>query len=773
MQKRVLLLFVFLLIGSVLFSQEEPWFQDVKQPVACSENALADFTAKLRAGLLAKKPAKELLALSPVQDNAPRVLFLTLNDGLFPGRTYYSVGKTFNDALAMLLAIVAKREPEYAEAITADLSGQLAKAKEEKRLLPAYVKTKLDNPNAWDSLRLDIVQATLPIDSFVVNSSRLLLSSMVGIAFDRTAAFAFTPEQLTGRYLMTPERQISVTRVGNLIAEANLWNAMGLWQQMGSSSQPFKVTLFETDSYYADANGVRKLFRAHPVKQLQQPSASAVIDLAKRCTTLLDAKKGILLSPFPEWFECRSTEKTSLFDQASLAMALLDARELAKDDKTKDDLLASAILATKPLLKSIKHLDAGEKSENGELVQKNRKPANQRAFAMLVEEENNPYASEIEIPARVSELRADALAYLLFRRLGKICPQDNKTAQECREELQQLYRHIATQISDMGTCIPAVIYPTRAMKTTLVGDDLISAHDDLETAALAGMALEAHLEDYSAAGNDQLRKALAQLRDALGERLLGTLEEGPYSVFLVEYLAKDATEKNPQRLAQLARLALAAVENLELSSAIPDMFGCDSDIPSMTYAAQRLEVVATAAMILANAGKAEDAQGLLQEAWPLWVFQQQAAIGPEAASVLPQPAKYLGFQRDNLADYGFTLDGQTTQMRSQQKLLQALETLKINAFNPTDDQKNAWENGWKIIDQHPICLAPELVLKGFATEENGRAIGNAKTEEGEIRYQISGSNLGVKLNPDGGKNHVETKVIDRNKPAKKGKKKKK
>ena len=283
MSKRFLTAFLFVFSALLLFAQDTTWFRDVSAPVAASELELTALTASLRNALLARTPREKLVKDLPrIVDKTPRILFITLGDGVFPSRTYYSVGGSFSSALESLLAIVEKRESEYTDAIRADLDAQIARAKEEKRLLPDYVKKKFENPSAWSSLRLDIVQATLPVDSFVVNSSRLLLSSAIGIAFDRTAAFAFTPEQLTGRYLMTAERQLSVSRIGNLISEANLWTSLGLWLKMGAAETPFKVTLFETDSYYADEAGCRRLFRAHPARFLAQPSETHAIGLLRR-----------------------------------------------------------------------------------------------------------------------------------------------------------------------------------------------------------------------------------------------------------------------------------------------------------------------------------------------------------------------------------------------------------------------------------------------------------------------------------------------------------
>lgn len=763
MSKRFLTAFLFVFSALLLFAQDTTWFRDVSTPVAASELELTALTASLRNALLARTPREKLVKDLPrIVDKTPRILFITLGDGVFPSRTYYSVGGSFSSALESLLAIVEKRESEYTDAIRADLDAQIARAKEEKRLLPDYVKKKFENPSAWSSLRLDIVQATLPVDSFVVNSSRLLLSSAVGIAFDRTAAFAFTPEQLTGRYLMTAERQLSVSRIGNLISEANLWTSLGLWLKMGAAETPFKVTLFETDSYYADEAGCRRLFRAHPARFMAQPSETHAIGLLRRTCTTLHPKKGTLRPPFPEWVVGRRTGKTALFDQAALAYGLVQAAKASPDAKTREELLGLAKLATKPLLDATKHLDPKEELENGQLISEGRRKSSERLYAMVVEGEDNPNAIEFEVPTRVGELRTNALAYLLYSELDEILPDNDKIAKGCRAELAQLYRHLFSQVNAEGVCIPVCVYPSRTMKFSLVGDEPLSLADSLECAALAGLALDAHRRAFPDDDTEQLRARLNALKEAVATRTVDNLADAPFSPYLARFLATDATAENPERLAQLTRLAIAAAANVETQPALPDMYGCDANIPSMTYAAERMGVIAIAADALARTGKREDSLALLQEAWPLWCFQRQAEMTPEPASTLAQPFEYIGFQRDNLADYGFTLNGQTTQAAAELALAGALKTLGMERFEPTERQLSDWENAWTTIDKHPICLAQELVLKGIPSEENRRALSGNLGKASVETFKVEDANLKIEFG-GGGTNHVETKVIDRRK----------
>ena len=757
---RSLLLFFFLL-PVVFFAQT--WFPDVQTPLDCSEEQMVQFTSYLRGALKKGTPPKEILKRVPSSSSAPRALFLTLCDGEFPSRTYYAVGDGFGPTLEMLLSILEKRRPEYEAAIRADLEAQVSLAQQEKRQLPANVKQKLAHPGQWDALRLDVVQSTVAIPKFQVNSTRLLFSSLVGIAFDPTSAFAFTPEQLTGRYLMTPQRQLSVARVGNLISEANLWSSLGLWQKMGATDIPFKATLFESDSYYADAQGCRRLFRAHAARVLPQPDLDETLQAALKTATLLK-DDGTLNAPFPEWISGLSGGAVALSDQAGLAYAFLELRDAVADKNAKATLLEAARKATLPLLKAVKHLDPGEKLENGMIVSENRRKSSQRLYAMLVEDDPQEDSPEFQIPPRVSTLRANALGYLVFQRLSEALPAQDPTGRKCASELQQLYRHLSQQVTPAGSVIPAVEYPTRKP----IVDDLENAAENipLEEAALAALALQKHLPLLSEQEAGNLQKNLDVLRNSLGEDAVRHLDAAASAPWLIRFLSQDATKENPERLAQLTRISLAATEDAELAPPIPDMFGCDPDLPSMTYAAERTMVASLAALALQKAGAPQEALPLLQEAWPIWVFQAQATITPETASILPQPYKYLQFFRDNLADFGFTPDGQSTQILSRLALHQALNALQLNAFQPTPDQEKAWQANWQKIDQHPVAVAPELALPGTVPPENQRSQGGSLGKPTVETKQIKDANLTYtpgKTVSD----HVETRVIDRSKKSKK------
>ncbi len=728
-----------------MVTETEVWFDDVKQPAALTAEQGIELTKQLRAGMLARKSVKEILASISYDDATPRVLFLTLGDGIYPGRTYYASGSSFKDALGRLLAIVAKREPEYAEAIKSELEGQVARAKEEyenmtekqrrkakpnpllKVPLPENFRKKLANPLAWDSLRLDVVQATLPIQNFVIAKSRLLLTSAVGIAFDPVAAFAFTPEQLIGRCLTTPEHQLSIEAVSNFIAESGLWGAWKLWTKMGAVSTGFNVNIFESDSYYADAATACRLFRGHPVNQQMEDLQGSALALAKRLGGMMD-ENGKYERPFLEWVASRPDGKAAVWDQSQLVVALVRTALLdGLPSADRRELLTAARAAVKPVLKSIKHFDPGELGPDFVNSTAPRKPASQRLYAAVVEDESveGDYegGSQMEISRRLMELEATANAYLALAELCQVLPDDDATAVACRAELTPLMNYLLTQIQPNGEFVAALTYPD----AQVVLDWQPSFELRMEIASLCGLAMGRHLELFpEASAKLNLAAKVLMLRNAIAELALGDgiASEYPLTPWLAEFLAQDA-ETNPEHLAQLVKLGMAATNGLEKRPFLPDMFGATADIPSMTYSAERLWLVGVVAEAVYRQGRHDqEAAALLNEAWPLAVFAQQAEMTASSASALPHPKEYVGFYRDNLADYGFTMNGQVTQLLARLQLISVLGRGSEGRFTPLPEDVTAYEECWKHLDAHPVVLAPELVIRSSVSGSgNDRALG--------------------------------------------------
>ncbi|MBQ4481006.1 MAG: hypothetical protein II943_10245 [Victivallales bacterium] len=746
-------------------TESEVWFDDISKPMPLTTEQGIALVKQLRDGMLAGKSVKEILAGISYDDPSPRVLFITLGDGSFPGRTYYASGTSFKDALARLLAIVAKREPEYAEAIRGELEGQVARAKEEfnnmsdeerrkappnpllQVPLPEYFRRKMENPLMWNSLRMDVVQATLPVKNFQITRSRLLLTSAVGIAFDPVAAFAFTPEQLKGRCLVTGEHQLSVSAIGNLIAETNLWSAWQLWSKMAAAPTGFNVSIFECDSYYVDAARAMRLFRGHPLDVAEKSAAADVKGsaraLARRLGRMLK-ENGKYDQPFLEWFAARADGKPSVTDQAQLTLGLVRTA-LTQDlpPGERQELLNAARAAAKPVLKSIKHFDPGELGPDFINSTAPRKPAAQRLYAATVEDENQEDngPDQMEIPRRLMEISTCANAYLALAELWQALPNEDATARACMAELPPLFNYILTQVHPNGEFVAARFYPDYAM--------LLEEQPDVfgraEILSLCGLVWAKHLELFPEKAEElQLKEKLREMCHSIIKIALEDRDPGeyPFSPWLAEILAQD-NDRNPECLAQLMRLGMAAADGLEKAPFLPDMFGASTDVPSMTYAAERLWIVSVAAEVIGrNEEHAAEAEGVLREAWPLFAFMQQAEVDNAVASALPRPSEYVGFYRDNLADFGFTMNGQVTQLLTRLNLATALSRLQMNRLEPLPEDAEAYSACWKGIDRHPVVLAPELVIQSaVAGSGNDRALGGRFDVSGMQSRQLTGEEL--------------------------------
>lgn len=700
-----------------------PWFDDISAPAALTENAGCQLAAALRTGLKNQTPVEKLVSLAP-DDKTPRALFITLSDGLFPARVYYAAGGTFREALRNLLTIIQRRESEYAAVIKAELEAQLELAREEKRQLPPYVSHKMRQPGQWSSLQLDVVQAVLPRKDFHIGSTRVLLTSAVGLAFDRGSSFAFPPEQLTGRYLMNGKRQLAVPQIANLISESTNWLAWRLWNEMCAADTAFNVTLFESDSYYADGSGVTALFRGRPLRfgaSAQTPAeiAQSALPLARLIAGRLN-DKGFFPVSFPEWVTPWPDGRISCADHARLIDAMLQTAAMPGLSQEQSRLfIAAARRSAQYLLKSLRHYDANEVGL-GEFPAQRRAIA-KREFATVVEPEILEDGGGGELPRRICALKTNAMVYLAFADLAETLPEAKdplRTA--CSSKLKQLCAHILAQFTAQGEFVALRRYP----ELTPALDASPGGTEEAAILAVCGNVILRHLQLFPEVHNaDRLRQLLAIMEKRLiGEFLAPgqALADYPLADEVARFLAQRTTNR-PEITAALARLALAAQNRLILNPMLPDMFGAPEDIPSMTYAAQRLETAAIAVRAIAETGKRNEGTALLHDNWPLWVFMQQAAMIPSVASALPQPALYLGFMRDNLADFGFTLDGLLTQLHCRLALARTLSFLKITHYAAPPPLQAAFDNAWKRREKHPLCLAEELVVNsGEADPANAR-----------------------------------------------------
>jgi hypothetical protein len=348
-------------------------------------------------------------------------------------------------------------------------------------------------------------------------------------------------------------------------------------------------------------------------------------------------------------------------------------------------------------------------------------------------ESEEPEAGSFEEPRRLAALQDSAIVYLAFAAIAENLPADNAHAARCRQTLPQLYRHIMVNIFKNGKLNYALLYPE--MKPILGLQPSRTALAD--TMGLVGLAMQKHLALFPE--EEQLAGQLTEWRqDCIQMCFEGEIpaDEWPHSPWMAEFLA---TGSDKASRANLLRMALNAAGGLEKTPPLPDMYGAPADVPSMTWAAERLWIATLAERHFRGAGLLQEADTIEKAAWPLWVFARQAKMESAAASILPHPQLYPGFCRDNMADFGFTMNGQTTHIFA--NLTMAHRDAGIPT--PSDTQKKEFAACWKRIDAHPLALAPELIVRNtIPSAENNRALAG-QLGEGTVKTSQAPGRIGT------------------------------
>ncbi len=653
-----------------------PWFDHVTAPSSIATSRLKQFCLDVHRQLTAKAPAATLNQLAP-EDQTARVLFLSLGGQEWPARTYFGTGYSFRAAWENVVDIMLANEPLHGEKAAALAKGMLEDANREKRPAPPALLERQKNPLAWNWIRLDVVQASLPIPDFSVEHSRLALTSLVGLAFGPQLGFAFTPEQLTGRCLLEPTRHLSRQQVGNLISEAFNWNALKAWQQVSGVDTGHRVCLFETDSFYCDGQEAVRLFRGHPVAKAITAAEclDAAVKGAAKVAAALHPRTGVLQPPFPEWVGSATPVTEALDVQAELACALARLAAATGDRRTAD----AAELAMRPVLAAGKRFGP------------------RRNLGAILESEEVPPESSLA-PRAVANLRTNALACLALVELEQATGK-----QQHRDVLVALADQLKRQALPGGGFLFTVLHPSGQ----LLDNSSLSLYGKAEAEALATLAL-------LRTGTLATRSDLLTLADQNLDYLLLArvskipLENLPNTPWLVEALSRHVL-RNVEFTSQMARLGFAASVEVDSTPLYPDLYGAVRNWPSATVAAERSWLLARLSQWFREGGEDKKAAEFMAAAAPLLIFQMQARMAPAGSSALPRPGRYVDFFRDHLEDYGFDLSGQATQILSLTALHQELTRGYQGDFPGLDKTTGQLSQAQAAIGRHPLVLSPELV----------------------------------------------------------------
>ena len=672
----------------------KPWFDNLQKPTGFTEAQLCKTTADLRNFLLEKRDIKKLSSIIP-NEKSPRVVFITVGGDAWPGRTYYGCGADFLSAVKEAVDIFQRCETVFAAETKKIAQDRIKEARENKKPAPAEWVERAKHPNGWNWLRLDVVQYARPVSGFSVNFSRIALTSLVGIAFNPTLGFAFLPEQLTGRSLMTDSSHLASSQICNIFTENYNWIALRLWMNLTANKEAtYGICQFESDAYYADASGTCRMYRGHRMQQ-NLPTAEECISLARQNADAiirqLDQKTGKFRSPFPEWVQ--SAEKSETPDViAELAIALCRLSREAKDEK----YAKAASFAFSPVFKKLK-----------------QNPV-EKGAAFVSELEDVPEGTLFS-PRKISTIRTNALACLALLELAdcKIQPKENADA------AARIARHLKAQVFG-DTFYNSVFIETGRPYTD--GDNLYSIAEDTALAALAMQKAQANNPEL------KLHTEIKEILDGLFASRIKNMpmETIQCSPWLMEALAEsERTDK--EFTLMLVKAGYAASIDMNTAPLYPDYLGSIRSRPSCTMTASRSQFLMALCKWLRDNDKptwaAEQFENAIQMIW----FQRQAMIDRAGASSLPNPGVYVGFFRDNLENYGFNLAGQNAQLLS---LTAAARELREGEILNSERIAAKIESIIKETDVHPSILNIDVVFssKDDVNDKARELIGNSQIE---------------------------------------------
>lgn len=661
---------------------DTPWFDHVKRPSDVSHEQLLALAVNLRKALKNKwKPAK-IAELAP-NEQTPRVIFITIGDDNWPGRTYFGTGFNFKSALQIAVDILSANEPVLQKETAKVTQAAIDDARKEGKTPPQALLNRLKKPGDWHWLRLDVVQLAKPVFGFSVENSRIALTSLVGIAFGPQEGFAFTPDTITGRCLLDDSRHIAKQQVVNFISETHNWPAIKLWLRNSAVDTGHRICLFETDSFYADGNCAVRLYRGHRLYDVP-PDADACLAMATACANALARQvnaDGSFALPFPAWESSAVSvgesggERPDAVAEFIIALSRL---AIATSDKSH---VATATRCLKALLPHIKPIGRGG-----------------RAFAFS-EKEELPEGSPA-VPRDVSMLRTNALVCLALLELkaagGEV---DGGLANIAT----RLALHIKSQAAPGGGFYVGVMLPTGKIIT----EDERCRFTQVEDASIAALAL------VKAAKLALVKDVdfMPTVRNTLNELFVRELVKNPMesislSPWLIEALSY-AGRADKDFVLQLVKAGYAAAAATDESPLYPDYFGAVKRFPGCTLSAERSWFIGNLTRWLRENEKKTWAAEQLQAAMPILLFQTQAWLDTPASSILPTPALYRNFFRDNLEDYGFDLSGQVAQIIS---LVTIATELKAAGTPDISKMLARLKSARAATDTHPGPLTINLVL---------------------------------------------------------------
>ena len=163
------------------------------------------------------------------RDKPPRIVFLSVSDGVSPHHTVLGTGKGLVPALENAMAELRVR-------VTAEYR-------------PEWVK-------------LDVVDTVYPAARLEVLRPFGTVRSLEGLAFERNTRLALLPEELVANTLLNSDQEL---QPGNMTRYLEARPKQAAMFAARREAGPFQVFRFTTDSYFFDGTESFRLYRGHRV----------------------------------------------------------------------------------------------------------------------------------------------------------------------------------------------------------------------------------------------------------------------------------------------------------------------------------------------------------------------------------------------------------------------------------------------------------------------------------------------------------------------------
>lgn len=574
----------------------QPWLQDIEGAVGLDESL---FTPLMNETFVALSKGKrgQKIGVEIEGDTAARVVILSVSDTMLRPRSWTGTG--FG-----LKAAVENAVDRFA-------------ADDEK-------------PDV-KRIKLDVVQHTLSVPGFTLNQSPVPFPGLSGIGFSPASGMAFSPDQLAVCGVIGENKELLGYKVQEMLLLGKRWHAVGLWKTIAAHQGGQTVFMFECQSFYADQNGVRELYRGHvlPIPQ----SASSIKDyISKAAQFSVDTyrRNGSFVGRQEEWGDwlLDMAQTPHVEDFAGSILSLLEAAKVTG----KSSLRKTASEAAGKLAE----MTATYEPRRGALC----------------------FVNEFDL---TTDLSGNALSILVMLEFAEENPEFLKKA-------MQAGNYLFDQLSSDGKFIFKRKEPPQWNTTN---------EYSVRGSSMAVLAL---LKLYEKTGEYSCFEAAEK---GMGYILKHHLEDVdlsavPADPWLIRALNQCYTFMRDKRIPeQTERIAAAMQVFPEINPAFPDFIGSCKGHPSATLAANLSESFAVVNLLLDDMEKGSAVKQNLSLMNLSIMFHLQAMMDKPRAFYMDNPNRYPGALTMDCLSVRLGLASQWQQLHSLCTVYQYLEKQKL------------------------------------------------------------------------------------------------